>query len=501
MNDLYRYLYAIPGFYRFKIYLLYIMAAILAYIIIMPVITRKKGGIKKCMLFGVLLIFFTGLAFYVNLLINYWVITEPLTNSIDLYGFVPKIKLYKLCDYEYKRGLVEIATYIPIGMILTGWLKKKKTVKICGYVLSASIISELIGNKGKISRFYWPTLFNNYLGSFIGIGLIVVICYIAKKQIKPGKVLCAQIPLIFTMLLYTYLYTLYYTNIWGNVYPEYYQKTDPGKINAVCDIDYFSEQSYERQNCFTQGDIEELSDRLFEMVGEKADSRIDIFQNDELPLISIGAKYEGKKDRNGVYELIKRINCDIFLFCDSIQIKDIYTMENISTGYGEEKAQDILIKLGINIGDNIEKHICGNEVSYRDVTEISDGVFQKKRINIRFADDGKMLYLNMTSFLLWGIINDSGMFRRFDTYQGEDKIVTVKQAYDKLCNGEFYTAMPVDLEEMDEINLKVKEVSMEPERDSRGCLEYVYCFYIEPITTPDGIEMDRVFVPALKNYY
>ena len=127
MNDLYRYLYAIPGFYRYKIYLLYIMVAILAYIIIMPVITRKKGGIKKRMLFGVLLIFFTGLAFYINLLINYWVITEPLTNSIDLYGFVPKIKLYKLCDYEYKRGLVEIATYIPIGMILSGWLKKKKT--------------------------------------------------------------------------------------------------------------------------------------------------------------------------------------------------------------------------------------------------------------------------------------------------------------------------------------------------------------------------------------
>ena len=100
MNDLYRYLYAIPGFYRYKIYLLYIMVAILAYIIIMPVITRKKGGIKKRMLFGVLLIIFTGLAFYINLLINYWVITEPLTNSYNLYSFIPKIKLYKLCDYE-----------------------------------------------------------------------------------------------------------------------------------------------------------------------------------------------------------------------------------------------------------------------------------------------------------------------------------------------------------------------------------------------------------------
>ena len=287
MNDLYRYLYAIPGFYRFKIYLLYIMVAILAYIIIMPVITRKKGGIKKRMLLGVWLIFFTGLAFYVNLLINYWVITEPLTNSIELYGFVPKIKLYKVCDYEYKRGLVEIATYIPIGMILSGWLKKKKTVKICGYVLSASIISELIGNKGKISRFYWPTLFNNYLGAFIGIGLIVVVCYVVKKQIKPGKVLFAQIPLIFTMILYTYLYTLYYTNIWGDVYPEYYQKTDSGKINAVCDIDYFSNITFSLRKSFTQGDMEKYCDKMFEMVGEKADNKSDFIVtelNDEFPI-------------------------------------------------------------------------------------------------------------------------------------------------------------------------------------------------------------------------
>ena len=501
MNKLYRYLYVIPGFYKFKKYVFYILIAMLIYIIVMPVITRKKDGMKKRLLFGILIVMFTGVAFYVNLLINYWVVTYPITNSPNLYGFMPKIKLYKLCDYEYKRGLVEIATYIPIGMILSAWLKKKKIIKICGYVLSASIISELIGNKGKISRFYWPTLFNNYLGAFIGIGFIVVVCYIAKKQIKPGKVLFAQIPLIFTMLLYTYLYTLYYTNIWGNVYPEYYQKTDPGKINAVCDIEYFSEQSYERQNCFTQGDIAELSDRLFEMVGEKADSRIDIFENNELPLISIGAKYEGKKDTNGNYELVKGINWDELLFCNSVQIKDISNMENFFNDRMEEEAQKLLKDIGINLGENAEKSVREYEVEYSDLTEMSDGIFQRSYIAVSFTKSGEILYLNVSSFLRWGILNDSGMFRRFDTYQGEDKIVNVKQAYDKLCNGEFYTAMPVDLEEMDEINLKVKEVSMEPERDSRGCLEYVYCFYIEPITTPDGTEIDRVFVPALKNYY
>ena len=501
MNKLYRYLYVIPGFYKFKKYVFYILIAMLIYIIVMPVITRKKDGMKKRLLFGILIVMFTGVAFYVNLLINYWVVTYPITNSPNLYGFMPKIKLYKLCDYEYKRGLVEIATYIPIGMILSAWLKKKKIIKICGYVLSASIISELIGNKGKISRFYWPTLFNNYLGAFIGIGFIVVVCYIAKKQIKPGKVLFAQIPLIFTMLLYTYLYTLYYTNIWGNVYPEYYQKTDPGKINAVCDIEYFSEQSYERQNCFTQGDIEELSDRLFEMVGGKADSKVDIIDNDiysVYPRLPKGGKFEVRKDFNSNYGFISKINGDRILFCNLHQIENL---ENVITCSDENTVCNILRRIGINIGDDTEKSIVENEFKYYDITEVGDDIYQDSFIHVKLTNEGEIIYVHVSTYLSWGILNDSGMFRRFDTYQGEDKIVNVKQAYDKLCNGEFYTAMPVDLEEMDEINLKVEDISMEPERDSRGCLEYVYCFYIEPITTPDGIEIDRVFVPAMKSYY
>ena len=396
---------------------------------------------------------------------------------------------------------MEIATYIPIGMILSVWLKKKKTAKICGYVLSASIISELIGNKGKISRFYWPTLFNNYLGAFIGIGLIVVVCYIAKKQIKPWKVLCAQIPLIFTMLLYTYLYTMYYTNIWGNVYPEYYQKSDPEKINAVCDIDYFSNITFSLRKSFTQGDMEKYCDKMFEMVGEKADNKSDFIVtelNDEFPIIPVGEKFEIKKNKSGNYVFLRCISNDEFLFCKLLDIED---KENITIHYGDEKARNVLRELGINIGENVSMNARENEFICRDVTEVSDGIFQRGNINIKLSNDGGILYFHASPFLNWGIINDDGMFSRFDAYQGEDKIVTVKQAYDKLCNGEFYTAMPVDLEEMDEINLKVKEISMELERDSHGCLEYVYCFYIEPITTPDGIEIDRVFVPALKNYY
>ena len=234
------------------------------------------------------------------------------------------------------------------------------------------------------------------------------------------------------------------------------------------------------------------------MVGENADSKIEIFKNEDIYFIPMGVRIEGKKAGNGNYLSINRLNWDELLFYNSLEISKI---ENVDICYEEEEVRNLLKNLGINLGDNVELHDRKNVFLYTDTTEVSDDIFQRSHITVGFTNENQIMYVHVISFLSWGIINDSGMFRRFDTYQGEDKIVTVKQAYDKLCSGEFYTAMPVDLEEMDEINLKVEDISMEPERDSRGCLEYVYCFYIEPITTPDGIEIDRVFVPAMKSYY
>ena len=139
--------------------------------------------------------------------------------------------------------------------------------------------------------------------------------------------------------------------------------------------------------------------------------------------------------------------------------------------------------------------------------EIEDGVYVINSASICLNSNGGIRFGKVSSLVNWKLkyIKDStkkfGVVKADYIHQGEDKIVSVQEAYNKLYNGECYSPGLEKMYGADCINIDIQNVRLVLQVDNLNCYEYVYCFYIEPITTPDGTEIDRLFVPAMKSYY
>ena len=123
-----------------------------------------------------------------------------------------------------------------------------------------------------------------------------------------------------------------------------------------------------------------------------------------------------------------------------------------------------------------------------------------------YDENGCPVFSRIESKLEWGISakyhSGFGSYLLDKNYgQGLNKIVSIKEAYKKLCNGEGYAKGLVELCSKGKVDIEVKDVDIVMHIDNMNCYEHVYCFYIEPITAPDGTLIDRIYVPAMKSYY
>ena len=80
-------------------------------------------------------------------------------------------------------------------------------------------------------------------------------------------------------------------------------------------------------------------------------------------------------------------------------------------------------------------------------------------------------------------------------------VITLEEAYEKLCEGRCYAEGLVEAVDKGIVDINVTSVRMIMQRDSMDCLQYVYCFDVEPIEVNGQAPITKIYVPAMKINY
>ena len=174
---------------------------------------------------------------------------------------------------------------------------------------------------------------------------------------------------------------------------------------------------------------------------------------------------------------------------------------------------DVLKDLGINIKPNkknrIYKYDISDYVIIRDSTQFADDIYVSNCFIINVDGAGKIINLEISSSVYSGFFlkkfevfkSGNDKFSSFYNPEELDNVVTEDKAFEKLCNGECYADGLNEAVKNGSVDIVIYNADIIVQRDDRGYMEYVYCFYIKPITTPDGTVIDMLYVPAMKSYY
>ena len=178
-------------------------------------------------------------------------------------------RLSKILNNEYKRILLEVLIYIPVGIMGGFAFEKRKTIKTVLVVLMGELIFGAAKIKWTLFIYIVQTVWHNIIGTVVGISLYFLVLYCIRKASIWKRGLCLIVPSIMLMYI-TMQYIICCTNVWGNLY----KLSDKYKIVGNLQINY-SEEKFknimrERKSCmyslFTQRDLIELEKNYFIML-------------------------------------------------------------------------------------------------------------------------------------------------------------------------------------------------------------------------------------------
>ena len=454
----YLYFYEYGNLVNFAIFSLGLTSImLLVYLIIIVLKCKLKFGKKKTeyvnkkkMMVMCGLIVFIGIAFFLNLVINFPIIIRNSNyynfkpncveaNHTGIWKLVEYASYCKITNYELIRSVIEMISFVPIGILLNKLFNRAKICKCITFVVCISVLFELFGNWGYISHYYYQTLFNNILGGLAGLG-ITTLC----------------IPIVLAVGIYGFCFVLGNTNIFSTVYPDYYSKVDSENLNVEMSNEECLDKELQLNNA--------LSEQQYNLCSEKLN-------------INISADADANDAISNVY-------------------------------YNNNQLEDMLDSIGVLYKRKEGNVWFENAVSFTSYNEISDGVYERCYVYIEFDENKNPIFSDINSTVEWGLTVNHWKLKDYSWYimpnwsgQGLNKIVSIEESYKKLCNGEGYAKGLVELCSKGKVDIEVKDVDIVMHIDNMNCYEHVYCFYIEPITAPDGTLIDRIYVPAMKSYY
>ena len=405
---------------------------------------------------------------------------------------------------EWLRQLIEMLSYIPLGIILTKLFKRRMS-NVVGWALLISFCVEVICSRFCVSAFIWQTLLFNAIGAAVGVLIAKSFCVLFDKQCPKKRLYIYLLPILVSILYFVLSNRMYYCKEYGDIYPRYYKKleTNHFTVDKKNNVNFQKEfVPRERSEIsFTSDEIRLYAEKYFSLKGRKIDyskTRIaleeefwgniqkgDIVYTDkEETLMFIGKpygfyfidlKYYGKAYLDDPFEGIGRDFVDKTIECDD--------------------ANRILSMYGINIlGKACDYDNSGANIAYVSHKEIVDGKIATIKVLVDFYEDNDP-----------GKINVMYYYTNYDYREKTDDIcqdiVQPEQAYEKILCGECYAENLYEQSKNMIVNIKVTDYMLEIQRDNLNCLQYVYCFCIEPIIADDGTVIDRIYVPAMKSYY
>jgi len=506
--ELFEYLYPYTGgikrIIEFSIYVTLIFIVLFTMVsVIINKVKNAKFDFKKYIIYF-LVITFSGVAFAVNMLINFPMADGQNSNEYNIFALISQNGFQKIYNYEYFRGLIEIVSFIPIGVLLYVIVSRGKVIKAIGYTAIISIAFELFGSWGKISKYYWLTLINNLLGVLIGVGIMVLCMHVINKcRVNNITMIFSQLPIFITFVAYMVMYFIYFTNVLGDIYPDYYKELDSNRIK----VSYLGEESLSEFKSYPslvdEKDYIEYAEKLFSMNDAKIDESKTKYIGSIYPMTE-GTNYEcimnSEEDIFFCYSQ-GSINRGVFIFgkTDRDTLDEMYGNIN----YTEEEMRNILKKCGINIPESWHIDIEGNICNYSYYCEDADGIYTNKEFQARFDDKGVPYYIAVGMDFFWQITGVDGTYKYIISSKKYDDItiINAEQAYEKLCEGKCYAKGLVETVDKGSVDINVKSVQMVMQRDDINCLQYVYCFDVEPIEVEGQAPITKIYVPAMKLNY
>ena len=495
------------------VYIIYLAIILIIGAITYFLLKNKKGkSAMKPTRFFVLLGAFSGFAILVNFIVNYGVMLDyprlASPNCDIIFGFITK-RENGVNQGEWIRQIFEVASYIPIGLIFANNYKKKGNKSAIAYaIIYATVLSgitELICNSMTFSVFYYQTLVCNLLGMIIGFITFGTFVYLfVKKSANIKNTIMCMIPLALCIVYFAFSYMLYYRHPYGNIYPDYYRNLPQEHIYIAVDdsVTLLDEEVVQSASAIISTDeLRETAEKYFSLYGKSIDDlkvkaapdfdksghraqEWDIVWTDSEEKLIFIAKPCGFIFYNMAY------------YGDDYFENDRYVDSEQFIHLPDEETRKVLKRYDVNMVGEI-RPLSSNPESDRGISssvdkELMDGYLSWFTVKYEFVKGKELGCLDVwiMQFRLNKDINNVRVY-----------LASPKQAYDKLCQGECYAEGLYEASQNSNLTITVNDSSLEVQRDNWGCLQYVYRFDIEPITAPDGTEIDRVFVPAMKSYY
>lgn len=134
-------------------------------------------------------------------------------NYINTYVFETYMSIwYGYSSFEFRNLILNILMFIPFGFMLPLLFKKCEKFYITYFLIFGMSlfieISQLVSKRG---LFEVNDLINNTLGGVIGYGFVMVLLLFASKDknVKKRKlfsVVCYQIPMLLSLICFTYIF-------------------------------------------------------------------------------------------------------------------------------------------------------------------------------------------------------------------------------------------------------------------------------------------------------
>ena len=342
---------------------------------------------------------------------------------------------------EWRNIILNILMFVPLGFMIPLLFKKCKRWYITYLIgFGATLFIEILQLISKRGIFELDDIINNTLGCIIGYGLII------------------------TVISFSIIFITYSKKELGNLSITNSYNIDMSTIDVSSNVDFNDKSNKAYVYKAAVGDKEEAI-KIASEIFSKVNTKIDESQNDEYDDTIVF------KSQDGNYSLWVDYIGNTTWF---IYHKEFKGKENLSY----KDVQALLSKFDIDLPKDasFEDNGEGRYSIYLDMVKFKD-VYLDGQLNCKIGEDDKV----------YGFSNNIISYKPYKEYE----ILTSKEAYNKILNGEFkiYDEFAKNLDKIEIIDFKLSY-----SLDTKGFYQPIYNFDVKL----DG-EKSQIHIPAIKD--
>ncbi len=424
-----------------------------------------KSNVKKIIVFCILFC-------YIVIVIGATIFIRPgVYEHANLHLFSSYIEAWNNYSKSYWRNIIlNILMFVPFGFLLPILDDKfKNFFSSMGLSLLFTVGIEMTQYATKRGIFEVDDIMNNWIGALIGYSIVMFILLITCKEkvrFKSLKLILCILPTALALGIGYKIMDNYNSQRFGNLSSNYNYIYDMSNVILNSNVELAgdnNEKTVYISERLSEKDAFEFAQRFFEKLGSKVDrSNIDDYDNMIM--------YSSTDHR---YKLTVYLKGGAYDFTDFKCDKNV-----INQGMDKNSVKEVLDDYDIDVSEMTEFEEKKND-------ENSDSTY---RFSVDLDEkDNKLTdgYLSIHQFE--NILSIDNYIYKYDAYD-KCKIISQKEAYDKIKAGEFNSYELYDIQ-----SINIKSIKLCYKMDSKGFYQPVYRFEC----TIDG-EGRAIFIPALE---